>query len=107
MRAAVLLNYNEPLIIDTSIRKPEPLADDVLVKIKAAGINPADYKFARGDLKMVFGMTFPAILGMDFSGIIEAVGSDVTDFKIGDEVYGNVTPREMTKRGGSYSEYFI
>lgn len=104
MQAAVLLNYNEPLTLDTTFAKPVPLANDILIKIKAAGVNPADYKFGRGDLKTVFSINFPAILGMDFSGIIEAVGSKVTAFKVGDAVFGNITPGEMTKRGGSYAE---
>jgi alcohol dehydrogenase len=104
MRAAVLLNYNEPLILESSVSKPEPLEYSVLIKVMAAGINPADYKFARGDLQSFYTMTFPAILGMDFSGIIEAVGARVTDFNVGDAVYGNITPGEMIKSGGSYAE---
>ena len=104
MQAAILPNYDEPLILDVSKEKPVPLDFDVLIKVHAAGVNPADYKFARGDLKMIFGFKFPAIIGMDYSGVIEAVGSKVTAFNVGDSVYGNITPGEMSKRGGSYAQ---
>jgi NADPH:quinone reductase-like Zn-dependent oxidoreductase len=104
MLAAILPNHDEPLTLDSSKEKPVPLANDVLIKVYAAGVNPVDYKFARGDLKMVFSLTFPAILGMDFSGVIEAIGSNVTQFNVGDAVFGNITSGEMSKRCGSYAE---
>lgn len=80
---------------------PEPNInpDDVLIKVMATSVNPVDWKIRKGehggDLK------FPAILGWDVSGVITKVGSDVHDYKVGDEVYA----RPDLKRNGTYAEY--
>ena len=61
---------------------------EVRVKIKAANINPIDFKIREGGLKMCLTYQFPIILGNDFAGEIVEVGNKVTDFKVGDNVYG-------------------
>jgi NADPH:quinone reductase-like Zn-dependent oxidoreductase len=65
-----------------------PGRGQVLVRVMAAAVNPVDWKIRRGEVKMVTGRKFPRGLGHDFAGIIEAVGSDVTRFNVGDEVFG-------------------
>ena len=62
----------------------------VLVTIKAAGVNPADWKIREGGLQQMISLQFPSTLGMDFSGVIKQVGESVahSEFKQGDEVYG-------------------
>ncbi len=71
--------------------KPEITPNQVLIKIKACGINPVDWK------STVYGyFQMPYTIGTDISGIIEAVGTDVTDFKVGDEVIGSL---EWAKQG--------
>ena len=62
----------------------------VLVTIKAAGVNPADWKIREGGLQQMISLQFPFTLGMDFSGVIKQVGEGVSssEFKQGDEVYG-------------------
>ncbi|KPG95455.1 quinone oxidoreductase [Pseudomonas sp. RIT-PI-q] len=66
---------------------PEISARQVLVKIIASGVNPLDTKISNGQ-GLHARQPLPAVLGMDLAGVIEAVGADVTAFKIGDEVYG-------------------
>ena len=86
MRALVLESYNAPFTLKEVAR---PLVDrgQVLVRIKASGVNPLDTKIRTGNAAHAK-VTLPAILGMDLAGIVEAVGADVTAFKPGDEVYG-------------------
>jgi NADPH:quinone reductase-like Zn-dependent oxidoreductase len=62
----------------------------ILVKISAVSINPLDWKIREGQMKMVSGSAFPKSVGIDFSGIVEAVGSAVRKFKKGQEVFGLV-----------------
>jgi NADPH:quinone reductase len=69
--------------------RPTPLRDQVLVRIHAAGINPLDTKIRAGGATHAK-QPLPAILGVDMSGIVEAVGPGVTAFRVGDEVYGMV-----------------
>src|SRR5262245_27752502 len=79
--------------------QPEPNADQVLIQLKAAGVNPADWKMRAGIYKQFMQLQFPWTPGMEGAGIIEAVGANVTSFKKGDEVYGIVT--------GGYAEYAL
>ena len=73
--------------------------DDVLIKIYATSVNPVDWKIRKGDRKGAG--KFPMILGRDVSGVVERVGSEVTDFQPGDEVYANPD----ISRPGTYAEY--
>lgn len=77
--------------------------DQVLVRIKAAGINPIDYKMRR-DLSR-FPVTLPAILGCDGAGVIEAIGEKVTRFRAGDEVY--FCQPGFNGRQGTYAQYAV
>ncbi|MDQ3083692.1 MAG: NADP-dependent oxidoreductase, partial [Thermoproteota archaeon] len=79
---------------------PNISSDKVLVSIKAAGVNPVDWKIREGFMKERVPLQFPSTLGMDFSGIIKEVGGQgsPTDFKEGDEVYGQAT---VLNGGGS------
>ena len=80
---------------------PKPAADEVLVKIHASGVNPIDWKIRSGHAKDHFPTSFPLTPGWDMSGEIEEVGSSVTSFKKGDEVYG----RPDVTKNGTYAEY--
>jgi NADPH2:quinone reductase len=71
----------------TEIPRPEPAANQVLVRIKASGVNPLDSKIRAGKAPHAQ-HNLPAVLGTDLAGIVEAVGSEVTAFQVGDEVYG-------------------
>jgi len=101
MKAILIYQYGGPeeLIYGDA---PEPVINpgDVLVKVFATSINPVDWKVREGHMK---GMerTFPVILGWDVSGVIEKVGADVHDYKVGDEIYA----RPDVSRNGTYAEY--
>jgi NADPH2:quinone reductase len=86
MDALVLHDIDAPFIRTTLVR-PTPGLGQVLVRIKASGVNPLDLKVRSGNAPHAR-HPFPAILGMDLAGVVEMVGSGVTDFKPGDEVYG-------------------
>jgi NADPH2:quinone reductase len=86
MRALVLEEYKAPLRL-AEIARPIPQAGQVLVRIKASGVNPLDTKIRAGAAEHAR-HPLPAILGMDMAGIVEAIGTGVTAFKVGDEVYG-------------------
>ncbi len=79
--------------------RPEPDADQVLIRLKVAGVNPADWKYRSGMFKQFMPLSFPWTPGLEGSGIIEAVGANVTTLKKGDEVYGIVS--------GGYAEYAL
>ena len=80
----------------------DPSAGKVLVKIKAAGINPVDWKIREGYMQQMIPLQFPSPLGMDFSGVIEKVGQGVSEFKQGDEVYGQASI--MSGGSGAFAE---
>ena len=86
MQAAILDGAKQPFRL-ASIARPQPAAGQVLVRIKASGVNPLDTKIRAGAAAHAR-HPYPAILGIDLAGIVEAVGPDVTDFRAGDEVYG-------------------
>jgi NADPH:quinone reductase-like Zn-dependent oxidoreductase len=79
---------------------PVPGPDDVLVEVHAAGINPIDWKVRAGALRARLELTFPDVLGRDLSGVIVAVGANVTDLKTGDALFGVCPPN----RWGSHAE---
>lgn len=80
------------------VARPVVGTDQVLVRVRAAGVNPLDWKVRSGINKLWHPFTFPIILGFDAAGVIEAVGTGVMDFAVGDEVYG-------TSDFGGYAEY--
>lgn len=67
---------------------PAPATGEVAVRVKFAAINPIDWKLRSGEMKIVTGRAFPRAMGMDFSGIVTAVGPGVTRLKMGDAVFG-------------------
>lgn len=86
MHAAVLTAYNTPLQI-SEVPDPAPGRGEVLVRVMASGVNPLDTKIRRGEAAHAQ-MPAPAVLGIDMAGIVEAVGSQVDQFAVGDEVFG-------------------
>jgi NADPH:quinone reductase len=86
MRAAVLTAFDTPLQI-TELADPVPGRGEVLVRVAASGVNPLDTKIRRG-LAAHAQPVLPAVLGIDTAGVVEAVGPDVSGFRVGDEVFG-------------------
>ena len=84
---ALFTNTYESDFVTTEIAKPSPKKGEVLVKIHASGVNPIDNKIRLG-LSPYASPVLPAILGTDLAGVIEEIGEGITEFKVGDEVYG-------------------
>ena len=91
MKAVQINTYGgiEVLEINENAPTPQPSKGQVLVEVHAASINPIDYKIRAGFLKEMIPLQFPATLGGDFAGVILELGEGVTDFKVGDLVYGS------------------
>lgn len=92
MKSARIKSYgstSDVIEIDQNTPAPnDPSEGNVLVKVKAAGVNPTDWKISEGYMQQIMPLEFPATLGWDFSGIVEKAGAGVSDIKEGDEVYG-------------------
>jgi NADPH:quinone reductase-like Zn-dependent oxidoreductase len=87
----------------SELDKPEPAAGEVLVRVRAASVNGFDQAVAAGYLKGMMEHRFPVVLGKDFAGQIESLGSGVDDFAVGDRVFGVVTKAYLGD--GSFGEY--
>lgn len=91
MKAGYINSYGGPEVLQYGdITNPVPARGTVLISVKAASVNPLDFKIRSGSLKIVTGSNFPKVLGSDFSGIVLKTGEGVTGFKEGDSVYGAV-----------------
>jgi alcohol dehydrogenase len=92
MKSAQMKSYGSSEVVKINQSTPvpnDPSAGKVLVIVKAAGVNPSDWKIRDGFFQQMMPLQFPATLGMDFSGVIERVGEEVSGLKQGDdEVYG-------------------
>ena len=103
MKAIVYCDYGVANLKLEEIEKPVPNDDQILVRVRAASVNPYDWHFIEGTPKIMramgVGLRKPkdTRLGVDFAGTVEAVGKNVTQFKPGDEVFGG--------RGGAFGEY--
>lgn len=77
------------------IEKPSVKPHDILVAVKAASLNPIDYKIAEGKLKDMLTLNLPVAIGYDVSGLVVGKGADVNNFEMGDEVYARVPQEQM------------
>ncbi len=103
-KAVVINQYGgKEQLTDATVTLPELSAHQVLVKVKATSVNPIDWKLREGYLQQMMSWEFPIILGWDVAGIIEEVGSQVSDWKVGDRV----AARPDTTRFGTYAEHTI
>jgi NADPH:quinone reductase-like Zn-dependent oxidoreductase len=104
MKAIIIDGYGGPDRLQLRDQPdPRPSAGELLVRVRAAGVNPVDSKIRRGDLRLFLHIKFPYIPGGDVSGEVIATGPGVTKFKPGDEVVAFV---DMV-RGGGYAELAV
>jgi len=102
MQAVRFHSYGGPeVLVSEELPRPRVGAGEVLIQVHAAGVNPIDWKVRAGHLKDWLPHRLPLIPGWDVSGVVEAVGPDVTAFKIGDAVFGMLD----FMRNGAYAEY--
>lgn len=90
MKAAQYNSYGGPDVIEINSNAPEPMIkpNQVLVQVFAASLNPFDWKVRAGYMKDMISLQFPVTIGGNFSGVITKIGEQVSQFKVGDEVYG-------------------
>lgn len=100
-KALTFIDYGGPETLVLADRpKPEPGPGELLVAVRAAGVNPVDWKIRAGYMRNFMELEMPVVLGREAAGVVEAVGADVTGFAVGDEVFGNAA-------AGSYAEYAV
>ena len=103
MKAIVYCDYGSPEVLKLEdIEKPTPADDQLLIRVRAASVNPLDWHYMRGTpyfMRLGAGLRKPeeTRLGVDFAGTVEAVGKNVTQFKAGDDVFGG--------RTGAFAQY--
>ena len=100
MKAFIVERYRQDGLRAAELPEPRPGPDDVLVRVRAAGVNPLDAKIRDGDFKLILRYRPPFVLGHDVAGVVTRVGSAVRKFKVGDEVYAR--PRDH--RIGTFAE---
>ena len=102
MKALVLKRYGGPnQIAFADIPRPVPKADEILVQIHAAGLNPIDNMIPTGSFKPIIRLRLPTTLGSDLAGVVVEVGSRVTRFKPGDSVFVSTFDIGMGGYGGA------
>ena len=101
MKAVCIRSFGGPEVLELAdVEKPQPGNDEVLIRVRAASVNPVDYKIRSGTYPVVKQDQLPKVLGRDVAGEIERTGREVRNFKEGDTVYA------MLDGGpGGYAEY--
>jgi alcohol dehydrogenase len=102
MRALAIRRYKAPMEM-MELPRPEPGPGDLLVRVRAASVNPLDYKIRDGVVKVLTPYSFPLILGTDLAGDVEAIGPGVTKFKAGDAIYSRLDKDRI----GAIAEYAL
>ena len=103
MKAIIAHGYGEPDVLESGeLPVPKVGPDQVLVRARAAGVNPVDWKVLAGYLDPMMYVGFPLIPGWDVAGVVEQLGVDVPEYRVGDEVIGYVRRDEV--QHGTYAE---
>ena len=102
MQAVVATDYGPPenyLLADVPVPRPGP--GQILVRIAAASINPADIRLPSGEFRDAVPLGFPHVPGNDFAGTVSEVGAGVAAYRIGDEIFGQAIPRALRAMAGA------
>jgi len=104
MKAIVIHEYGSPEVLKyEDVPRPEPKADQILIRVIAAGVNPVDGMIRSGMFAKDGNGAFPMVLGGDIAGVVERVGNKITKFKAGDPVFAYVS----LDSGGGYAQYTV
>ena len=104
MRAITYAKYGEADVLElTEQPQPKVAPDSVLVRVRAASVNPVDWKVRQGYLDGLMDVRFPVVPGWDVAGVVEQPGLDTPELQVGDEVFGYV--RKDWVHGGTFAEY--
>lgn len=102
MKKVVFNQFGETNVLEiVEASMPMPKENEVLIKVKAVSINPIDWKIRKGEMKLMSGSKFPKGIGIDFAGVVEKIGNGVSNFKVGDDIFGAFDGM----KGGALSEY--
>jgi len=100
MRAVRFHEYGDPSVLRVDeVPRPRPGAGEVLVEVRAAGVNPFDWKLRSGGLQAFLPVELPHVPGLELAGTVAELGPGVTEFSLGDDVFGRAQ--------GAYAEYAI
>lgn len=103
MRAIAIERFGGPEeLVPMELPDPKVAPDSVLVRVRAAGVNPVDFKLREGRQDARFNHRFPVVLGWDVAGVVEQAGPAVVDLAVGDEVYAYARKTEVAE--GTYAE---
>lgn len=104
MKALILKKYGNPGLTEFD-SVPEPFIgdDELLIRVHAVGLNPIDCMIPKGQFKPILPLTLPAVVGSDLSGVVEAVGKNVTRFKPGDAIFASIFDMDR----GALAEYAL
>ncbi|MEV6409874.1 NADP-dependent oxidoreductase [Kribbella sp. NPDC051718] len=101
MRAVVFEEFGGPEVLQVKdAKEPQAGQGEVRIAVKAAGVNPMDFKIRYGWFDSFMPTTFPAVPGLEVAGVVDQVGEGVTEFAVGDEVVG-------WSQSGAYAEYAL
>ncbi len=102
MKAVTIAKYGGDDVVDVRhMPKPQIKKNEVLIEVYSSCVNPLDCKVKNGEMRPLLNYKFPLVLGTDFAGKVIQVGTQVSRFRVGDEVYGSLDIRQM----GAFSEY--
>jgi NADPH2:quinone reductase len=101
MKAITYPRYGTPDVVKLiEIPAPSPKPNEALVKIAYASVNPIDWKIGEGRFQAYVDLDFPLVVGRDLAGTVAAIGDGVTDFEVGDTVFGS-----LANPGGAFAEF--
>jgi NADPH:quinone reductase-like Zn-dependent oxidoreductase len=101
-RACVLTEYGPPDVLEwKDVPTPEPSGGQIRIKVRVSGVSPTDLKIRHGDVKEIFPLPEPPVLGFETAGTVDAVGEDVSGVAVGDEVAA------LLPSLGGYGEYAL
>ena len=104
MKAVFYNKYGTADVLEVGdLKKPIINDDEILVESQATSVNPVDWKIRNGSIKIFTGKKFPKGLGGDIAGKVAAVGENITEYKVGDEVYGKLSGF----KGNAYAEFAV
>lgn len=106
MKAMVVNTFGDPDVFEIAeVPKPTVKSGHVLVKIAATSVNTVDTMIRQMGPELPLSPAAPAILGMDFAGVVEEVGDGVTEYSVGDEIYG--CAGGLADLPGTMAEYIV
>jgi NADPH:quinone reductase-like Zn-dependent oxidoreductase len=107
MRAFVLESFDAQPTLGSDLPEPRGGEEELVVRVRASSVNPVDVIIAAGGLRQYAEYEFPVTIGRDFAGVVERVGSNVTRFRAGDEVFGFVRHANPTVHDGSWADLIV